>query len=120
MIRVECDPGICGNLCTVEATRSSDPDVVEANKRKVRLKINSDCKKVTGLVNQLTEVDEGEVGEWDPIQPRGEPKICQYAHQYKFCAACPVPTAILKAIEVEAGLAIPRAAHIEFVSTERH
>jgi len=120
MTRVECDPGICGNLCTVEATRSSDPDVVEANKRKVRLKVKCDCERVARMADQLTELDEGEVDEWDPIQPRGEPKICQYARQYRFCAACPVPTAILKAIEVEAGLAIPRAAHIEFASTERH
>ena len=119
MTRVECDPGICGNSCIIDVTRVSDPDVVEADKHKARLKVNSDCKKIARLTNQLTELDEGEVDEWAPIKPRGESKICQYARQCRLCAACLVPSAILKAVEVEAGLAIPRAAHIEFVSTER-
>lgn len=120
MTRVECDPGICGNSCIIDVTRVSNPDVVKADKRKVRLKINSDCERVAGMTNELTEIDEGEVDEWAPIKPRGESKICQYARQHRFCAACPVPSAILKAVEVEAGLAIPRDAHIKFVSTERH
>jgi len=120
MTRVECDPGICGMPCIIDVTRVSDPDVVAGDKRKVRLKVKCDCERVARMANQLTELDEGEVDEWDPIQPRGEPKICQYARQHHFCAACPVPTAILKAVEAEAGLAIPRDANIRFVSVERH
>ena len=120
MTRVECDPGICGMPCIIDAAKISDPDVVAAGKRKVSLKIKCDCERVIKLANQLTEMDEGEVDEWDPIKGRGEAKVCQYARQYRFCAACPVPTAILKTVEAEAGLAVPRDAYIRFVTTERH
>ena len=115
MKSVECDPGICGMPATIEAERSTGSKEAAAGKGKVRIKVRCDCERVVKMVDQLVEVDENVVDEWDPIKPRGESKICQYAREIRLCAACPVPTAILKAVEAEAGLAVARDAHIIFV-----
>ena len=119
MTRVVCDPGICGMPATIEVVRVSDPEVVEVGKRRVSLKVTCDCDRVTKMACQLVELDEGELEEWEPIKPRGEPKVCEYARKFRFCAACPVPTAILKAMEVEAELALPKPAHIYFETTKQ-
>mgnify|MGYP006279536353 FL=1 len=120
MTRVECDPGICGMPCTIEANKSDEPEKSKPGKGKVKVNIICDCGRIGTMAGQLKEVDEREVDEWDPIKPRGESKICQYAREFHLCAACPIPTAILKAVEAEAGLAIPKDSHIRFTKTERH
>jgi hypothetical protein len=118
MKRVECDPGICGMPCTIEAERSTSSKESAAGKGKVRIKVQCDCERVVKMANQLVEVDEEVVDEWDPIKPRGESKVCQYAREIRLCAACPVPTAILKAVEAEAELAVAKDAHIRFVNNK--
>ncbi|MFO8143898.1 MAG: hypothetical protein R6T78_04420 [Dehalococcoidales bacterium] len=119
MTIVECDPGICGMPCTIEANKSEGTEKAKLGKGKVKIEIKCDCDRIVKMASQLKEVDEAEVNEWDPIKPRGESKICQYSREFNLCAACPVPTAILKAVEAEAGLAIPKDAHITFTKTER-
>jgi len=68
-----------------------------------RLSIQSECKAIQRLAETLTEVD--------PLQEftfRGEgPETLKQAAEYCSHAACPVPTGIIKAIEIEAGLALP-------------
>ena len=120
MTRVECDPGICGMPCTIDASKSDEPEKTGPGKGKVKINIECDCDRIVKMAGQLKEMDEAEVNEWDPIKPRGESKICQYSREFKLCAACPVPTAVLKAVEAEASLAIPKDAHIRFTSTKRH
>jgi hypothetical protein len=65
--------------------------------------ITSDCEAVQRLAQVLTQVD--------PLQEisfgRSAPQTIQLGMQHCPHAACPVPVGIIKAIEVEAKLALP-------------
>ena len=67
------------------------------------VKIESECKAIQRLAAELKQVD--------PLREfilKGEgPLTLQLAAKYCKHAACPVPAGIIKAIEVEAGLALP-------------
>jgi hypothetical protein len=92
--RAEINCGICGYTAVVEA--KSDGEVV-------RLTITSDCLAIQRLATNLTEVDPYH----EISSRRSVPQTLEKG--LKFCthAACPVPVGIIKAIEVEAGLALP-------------
>ncbi len=104
MSQVEVFSGICGFHTMIKAT---------ADDEKVRLSIESDCAAIQRLAAQLTEVD--------PYQEitfrRGGPLTLQLG--VKFCShtACPVPVGIIKAVEVEAGLALPADVTIKVSKT---
>ncbi|MCX6030141.1 MAG: hypothetical protein NT169_12710 [Chloroflexi bacterium] len=101
MARAEIFAGICGFKTTVEAHAQEDG--------KVRLNIESDCKAVCKLGEQLVEVDPYREFTWR----RGGPSTLQMAPQCLSHPACPVPSGIIKAVEVEAGLALPANVTIE-------
>jgi hypothetical protein len=64
---------------------------------------------VKRLAEQLTEVDP-----YREISYRGEgPVTLRLAAKHLMHPACPVPSGILKAIEVESGLALPKDASIK-------
>lgn len=69
----------------------------------VLLSVESECKAIKRLGTELTRVDP-----FREFTYRGEgPRTFQLAAEYCSHAACPVPVGIIKAIEVEAGLALP-------------
>jgi len=69
----------------------------------VLLTVESECKAIKRLGTELTRVDP-----FREFTYRGEgPRTFQLAAEYCSHAACPVPVGIIKAIEVEAGLALP-------------
>jgi len=105
MTRVVINPGICGKIVTAE--------VVKVDKRRVRIKITSDCEIVTKMGESLAEVNQ-----WDALKPHVSSSIYKYASRCHLHTSCPVPMAILKAIEVEAGLALPRPVLIHFETIE--
>jgi hypothetical protein len=87
--------GICGFTTTVRT--SSEGPVVKVD-------IESDCEHIKKLAAALTEVDP-----YREITFRGAgPLTYELAREHCAHAACPVPTGILKAIEVDAGLALPK------------
>ena len=95
MATAHIDAGICGFTTTVR-TRGEG--------RAMQIAIESDCEHITKLAAALTEVDP-----YGEISFRGDgPVTLALARSHCAHAACPVPTGILKAIEVEAGLALPR------------
>jgi hypothetical protein len=95
MATAEIDSGICGLTTTVRT--KTDGAVV-------RLEIESDCEHIAKLAAALTEVEP-----FREISFRGQdPLTLEKAREHCAHAACPVPTGILKAIEVEAGLALPK------------
>ncbi|MBE7552641.1 MAG: hypothetical protein HS126_16350 [Anaerolineales bacterium] len=96
MARAEINSGICGFITQVEAR--ADPD----NPRCVYLTIESECKAVQRLAAQLTQVDP-----FKEFSYRGAPQVLQSALQCLSHAACPVPSGIIKAVEVAANLALP-------------
>ena len=67
------------------------------------LTITSDCQSIQQLADAMSQVDP-----LREISFRGEvPSTYEMAARYCQHAACPVPVGIIKAVEVEAGLALP-------------
>jgi len=103
LAKADIHSGICGFTTTVEAKADSD------NQYRVHVKISSSCKACQRLAKEFTEADA-----LREITFRGEgPLTHELAARYLSHSACPVPSGIIKAIEVAAGLALPRGATIE-------
>jgi hypothetical protein len=99
MASAEIESGICGFCTTVKTTTEG---------RTVRVEFETDC----GYVEQLAEVLSA-VDPYREISYRGEgPVTLRLAAEHLVHPACPVPSGIIKAIEVEAGLALPKDASI--------
>jgi len=94
MAKAEIHSGICGFNTTVRT--SMDGKVCKVS-------IESECQAIQKLAAELTEVE--------PFQEisfrRNQPKTFEMGAKYCSHAACPVPVGIIKAIEVEAHLALP-------------
>ena len=105
MARAEICPGICGFKAMVDTRMDGSECTV---------KIVSECKAIQRLAAELTQVD--------PLREfilKGEgPLTLQLAAKYCNHAACPVPSGIIKAIEVEAGLALPADVTIKLTKSE--
>jgi hypothetical protein len=100
MAKAEIESGICGFCTTVKTTGEG---------RTVRVEFETDCGYVESLAEALTEVDP-----YREISYRGEgPVTLRLAAEHLVHPACPVPSGIIKAIEVEAGLALPKDASIK-------
>jgi len=99
MAKAEINSGICGFTATV-TTRMEG--------RKCAVSIESDCDAIQRLGEELAEVDP-----FQEISFRGEgPRSLKLGAKHCYHTACPVPVGIIKAIEVEAGLALPADASI--------
>ena len=99
MATAEIDSGICGYTTKVRA---------KAEGREVLIEMESSCPHVQSMAEELTSVEP-----FAEITFRGEgPKTLRVASKYVAHAACPVPTGVIKAIEVEAGLALLKEATI--------
>jgi len=99
--KAEIDAGICGFHTTCIATQNGDGTV--------NLSIESGCKAVMKLAEQLQNADPMKEVFWR----RSLPRTLELAPGCLSHPACPVPAGIIKAIEVEAGLALPKDATIK-------
>jgi hypothetical protein len=102
MTRVVIEPGACGMKAVVEV-KKKDSSTYE-------VKITSECDMVSQLgaeIRELTLMDAFRRAVDNPVYKKG-------AHCLKH-VACPVPSGILKALEVEAGLNVPKDVTITFV-----
>ena len=108
MAKATIQAGACGFNTTVRATANED------DARRVDLAIESECAAIRKLAEALPHVD--------PFQEiafrRGMPETYESAHQYCTHAACPVPSGIIKAVEVAAGLALPADVTIRITRDE--
>jgi hypothetical protein len=100
MAKAEIFAGVCGFNTTVEAQKNGNG---------VHVEVASECAAIQKLAQELSEVD--------PFQEistrRGMPKSLEMGHKYCTHAACPVPVGIIKAVEIAAGLALPKDAEIK-------
>ena len=96
MSKVKVDAGVCGLVTVVEA--------ILDDSQKVTLNIESDCPHVMALAEEYPESE----GMMEVFLPFGESPLFKAAKNTLQHSACPVPTAIMKAIEVTCGLALPR------------
>ena len=100
MARVRVSAGICGFTTTIETKKRKDG--------KISLKITSDCNEVTELANALHTIEPREA-----FKKICDNSVYEAASQYQLHSTCPTPSAILKAVEVETGLALPKDVFIK-------
>jgi hypothetical protein len=105
LAEAEITSGICGFTTSVIARKEGS---------QVALSIESDCDAIQRLAEELTEVEP-----FQEISFRGEgPRTLRAGTKHCYHPACPVPVGIIKAIEVEAGLALPADAAIKLSKSD--
>jgi len=102
LAEVEINSGICGFKTKVKTTSLS--------KYQCSLQIESECKHVRKLAEQLNEVDA-----MAELFKKGQSQVKSAADNTIPHITCPVPTGILKSLEVATGLALPKDASIKFL-----
>jgi len=102
------EAGVCGFTTTIEAD-SQDGQLVT-------FQIGSTCGKVRGFAARLT--GRGPVDAYQAISPDSENPIFESAREFLkgCCAACVVPCAAFKAMQVAAGLALAKDISIGLTS----
>lgn len=102
MSKVKVNGGNCGFNSVI--------NVEKIDRTTVRVNVQSDCERVEAMNSDLAELD------WrrSLFGKMNESRVYQIASQHLKHTACPVPTAILKAIEVELRLALPLDIVIHF------
>lgn len=103
MKQAKVKAGICG--FTSEIKGSSQ------DRRLVDIEFRTTCPNLKPLEEELKQVDAYK----ECFAKFGDSPVFQMVRKYVRHAACPVPTAILKEIEVAAQLALPENVAIEFV-----
>jgi hypothetical protein len=107
-IRATIDAGICGFITEVTA--------ISADEQTVEFSVASPCERIQGLAKRLPTVDafreigmgfEGAVHK----AVRESLKGC--------CSGCVVPAGVFKAMQVVAGLALPKEASMTFARIDK-
>ena len=99
MAIVRIVPGVCGMETHIEAQADEGYQVT--------FKITSSCEHIQKMVAELGEVSALE----ELRRPITQTTPYQLADRFFFHAACPVPSAIVKAMEIAAGMALPADVH---------
>jgi len=103
MINIEVNPGICA-LKTIINVESEDQETAS-------IEIVSDCPFIRSISDELKEVD----GYTECFSKFGESQTFKLANKYCKHPGCPVPSAIIKGVEVACGLALPKNVEISVV-----
>ena len=98
--KVEVFSGICGFRTVITA--------VPQEKRSVKLTLASDCPNVCKCIDKMDVVNPFK----ELFGKLHDSEVYQAASAVIPHPSCPVPPAILKAVEVAAGLALPKDVHI--------
>jgi hypothetical protein len=107
MTVVEVQAGSCGHSARIVVESVDD--------RHVHVAIESACDQITAMnveLNRLCWKGKGH----EIFRPMNESAIYRSANLHIRHTACPIPAAILKAIEVEVGAALPKDVAITFGS----
>ena len=106
MAKAEIFSGVCGFTTQVHAKM--------IDSMQCSLTITSECDAIQKLAQELTEVN--------PFKEisfrRAIPQTLEMGQKHCTHAACPVPVGIIKAIEVEAGLALPKDVSIKLSKSD--
>lgn len=102
--RAEIEAGICGFRTTVRV-RSEDA-------QHVMFDVTTDCEKIRQLGACLQAL--GPVDAFQEINPTSGSRVLETARASLTgcCAGCAVPVGLFKAMQVAAGLALPKDVHI--------
>jgi len=104
---VEIDAGICGFRTRAQATSQDSQNV--------NFHIETTCDKIRRLAELLK--DKGPIDAFEDISPVGESLLLSVARSALTgcCAGCVVPVGLFKAMQVAAGLALPKDIDIKMV-----
>ena len=101
MVEVKVNPGVCGFKTIIKVNSEDMQNAV--------IEIITECPNIKPLEHELKEVD----GYEESFAKLGDSKVYELAKKYCKHAACPVPSAIIKGIEVACGLALPKDVEIK-------
>ncbi|MGW8187991.1 MAG: DUF6951 family protein [Desulfobacterales bacterium] len=102
IVYVTAEPGICGFPCTIKAQKLGNQTVtVEIN--------GSGCKQIQRLSTCLTEMSLKEL-----FMPLTRNPVYMAAEKSGCHPSCSIPAAVLKAVEVALGMALPKEVRIQF------
>lgn len=102
MTKVQINPGICG--FTVVARVEKDKD------RNFHINLDTECEMVKKMAEEIPFLEFRA-----PFSAILHNPVYRSASKHLKHPACPVPSAILKAIEVEAGVCLPRPVSMSFI-----
>ena len=105
MTTLEVQAGACG--CSAKIS------VVKVDERHVRVVLESDCEPVMAMNDDLARLQWKGKGH-NVFGPIPESAVYRSAALHIRHTACPVPSAILKAIEAEVGAAVPKDVKFTF------
>ena len=105
-VHMAVDSGICGFSCVIKASKITKQSVL------VQI-IGSECEHVKRFSEQLNEVEAR-----DLLQPISRNPVFLCAEHAGCHPSCPIPLAVVKAVEVAMELALPRDVCMKFVSKE--
>ncbi|MFH0963344.1 MAG: hypothetical protein V2A58_04960 [Planctomycetota bacterium] len=108
--RARVDAGICGFQSDIAAACADD--------QHVDFEIISDCEKVRSFAAVLKK--SGSVDAFREISPASESLVLSAARETLkgCCAACAAPVGVFKAMQVAAGLALPKDIAIRIAKGE--
>ncbi len=98
------EAGICGFRTTVQAASEDDQHVTFA--------VETDCEKIWRLGARLQTL--GPLDAFEEINPANDSRLLATvrATLSGCCAGCAVPVGLFKAMQVAAGLALPKDIHL--------
>lgn len=102
MTKVQIDSGVCG--FTVEVRVEKDRE------RNFHISLDTECEMVKKMAEDISFLEFRA-----PFTAILHNPVYRSASRHLKHAACPVPSGILKAIEVEAGACLPRPVSIMFI-----
>jgi len=102
MTKVTVKPGICGFHAVITAEKDKN--------KKVRILIDTECEMVQKMLEDIQALDLKTAFTGHLNNP-----VCRSAARHLKHVACPVPSAILKALEVELGICLPKDVSITFI-----
>jgi len=102
--KIDIDAGICGFMTTACVTSQDNQNVT--------FDIDTNCEKINQLRQALGE--KGPVDAYREISPNGPAVIMTTVQEILTgcCAGCAVPSGLFKAMQVAAGLALPKDINI--------
>jgi hypothetical protein len=101
LTRVTINPGACGFFATVKVVKQGNKDF--------SVSVVSECQMVQKMAAEISNLSI-----MDAFKRQTDNPVFKKAAVCLRHAACPIPTGILKALEVEAGLNLPKDCSIIF------
>ena len=103
MTRVIVNSGICGFTVNVSAEKNKD--------KSVRISLDTECEMVQKMRDDISRLDMQAAFTGLSSNP-----VYRSAGKHLKHVACPVPSAILKAVEVELGVCLPKDVNIVIIN----